>query len=152
RGPRYRLGWRDLAALARHVRALRQATAGGHPTADGQATADGHATADGQATAGDPPTADRRPTAGRTPTADRCSLFDAISDIDVVADLSAIGRSRLAHFRREYEALWRASGCLPVVDLAETIAARTGLWAVAGVRGRDNLLRFLALAEDFTPI
>jgi DNA helicase II / ATP-dependent DNA helicase PcrA len=78
-------------------------------------------------------------------------LGDAIADVDDIADLSYDGRRRvmeLAHDRRRLSAL---STRLPVLDLAETIVQRTGLWQAAGERGRQNLLRFLDLAERFAP-
>jgi len=39
-----------------------------------------------------------------------------------------------------------------VLDLAETILVRTGLWRAAGDRGRENLLRFCDLAQRFAPV
>jgi len=108
-GPRYRLGRRDLAALARHTRTLE---ADGGPVA----------------------------------------LAASFGDLAAVADLSAGARARLAAFCRERASLAAAAGRLPVLDLAETVILRTGLWRAAGDRGRENLLRFLDLAERFEPV
>ena len=79
-------------------------------------------------------------------------LADAVADVEAVPDLSYDGRRRvmeLAHERRRLSAL---STRLPVLDLAETIVQRTGLWQAAGERGRQNLLRFLDLAGRFAPV
>ncbi len=46
----------------------------------------------------------------------------------------------------------RAARRLPVVDLAELVAERTGLWSIVGPRGQENLLRFLELAQGFAPL
>jgi len=113
-GPRYRIGRRDLAALARHVRAMRDA-------------------------AGDDAT-------------DDLVLADAIRELDSIADLSDAARSRLRTFDDERAALAAAAGRLPVLDLAEAIILRTGLWQASGRRGRENLLRFLDLAGRFAPV
>jgi DNA helicase-2/ATP-dependent DNA helicase PcrA len=108
-GPRYRIGFRDLAALARHAASL---------------------------TEGD----------------DRGVLSDALAQLDEVGDLSAAARARLDAFWIERRELATAALRLPVLDLAEAIVDRTGLWKAAGERGRENLLRFLDLTERFTPI
>ena len=113
-GPRYRIGRRDLGALARHVRAMRDA-------------------------AGDQAT-------------DDLVLADALTELDSVADLSDAARTRLRGFDDERAALAAAAGRLPVLDLAETIVLRTGLWQASGRRGRENLLRFLDLAGRFAPV
>ena len=107
-GPRYRIGLRDLAALARHSRTLDEQ---GDPLA--------------AAVAGDP---------------------------TAVPDLSAGGRARLNAFTAERHVLAAAAARLPVLDLAEAVILRTGLWKAAGRRGRENLLRFLDLAERFEPV
>jgi DNA helicase II / ATP-dependent DNA helicase PcrA len=120
RGPRYRLGWRDLAALARHVRGLE----------------------------GSPAERQVRRSAG----ADAFVLADGLGDLAGVQDLSPLARLRLGQFCREREELSRSSTRLPVLDLADAVIARTGLWASAGALGRDNLLRFLDLTEHFSPV
>jgi DNA helicase-2/ATP-dependent DNA helicase PcrA len=115
-GPRYALGHRDLAALARHARR-------------------------------------RRDDEGASPgTREAARLADALSDLDGVLALSVEGRDRLREFCAEREALSRAAQVLPVLDLAETVLERTGLWRAAGERGRENLLRFLDLAGRFRPV
>ena len=124
-GPRYRIGFRDLAALARHARRL----------AEVQLAAEAEGDADG------------------APDDDlRFGLADALADLEAVPDLSDEARRRLAAFGRERAALATAAARLPVVDLAETIIRRTGLWGAAGERGRENLLRFLDLAQQFAPV
>jgi DNA helicase II / ATP-dependent DNA helicase PcrA len=105
-GPRYRIGMRDLAALARFARA-----------ADVE-----------------------------------MQLADAVAEADRVPDLSDEARSRLERFRDEWRDLVAVAKRLAVVDLAETIIDRTGLWAAAGDRGGENLLRFLDLAAEFEPV
>jgi DNA helicase-2/ATP-dependent DNA helicase PcrA len=99
RGPRARIGWRDLAALARH---------------------------------GDLP--------------------GALGALDDVIDLGAEARLRLTAFGEQRAALAAAAARVPVVELAERIIERTGLWPDAGPKGRENLLRFLDLAEHFSPV
>src|SRR4029079_14167049 len=79
-------------------------------------------------------------------------LADALRDLDNVLDLSDVARSRLRAFLDERTALVAASLRLPVLDLAETLILRTGLWQGSGRRGRENLLRFLDLASRFTPV
>jgi len=115
-GPRYAVGRRDLAALARHARELRGAAAdqGGHRPAG--------------------------------------SLADALADLDGVADLSSEARARLTEFCAERNHLARTAQHLPVLDLAETILLRSGLWRATSDRGRENLLRFGDLAARFAPI
>ena len=103
-GPRYRIGLRDLAALARHGRSI----------------------------------------AG--------TLADALEHVEDVPDLSAAARSRLGDFRRERTDLALVASRVPLLDLAETVVLHTGLWRAAGDVGRENLLRFLDLADKFTPI
>ena len=109
-GPRYRIGWRDLAALARHARAL------------------------------------------RPPEQEGVVMADALEDLDAVADLSPAARGRLATFWEERRSLSGLAARLSVLDLAEAVARRTGLWAAAGPRGRENLLRFFDLAARFAPV
>ncbi|MGH9278323.1 MAG: UvrD-helicase domain-containing protein, partial [Acidimicrobiales bacterium] len=108
-GHRYRIGLRDLAALARHSRAL----------------------------------AEERE--------EHCSLADALDDLDRVPDLSPAARSRLGDYRSERATFAEIASRVPLLDLAETIVLHTGLWR-GGERARENLLRFLDLAEGFEPI
>ena len=79
-------------------------------------------------------------------------LAEALSDLDDVPGLSYEGRRRIMDFAGERRRLAGLAARLPVLDLAETIVLRTGLWQAAGERGRQNLLRFLDLAERFAPI
>jgi len=76
----------------------------------------------------------------------------ALEDVDAVPDLSEVARRRLRGFMAERAALAAASTRMPVLELAETIVERTGLWRASGDLGRENLLRFLDLAEGFTPV
>ncbi len=103
-GPRYRLGLRDLAAVARLARA------------------------------------------------DKIGFPDALADPDAVPALSPEAGRRLRGFLAERAALGAAATRMPVLELAETIVERTGLWQASGELGRENLLRFLDLAEGFTPV
>ncbi|MGH9265648.1 MAG: ATP-dependent DNA helicase, partial [Acidimicrobiales bacterium] len=80
------------------------------------------------------------------------SLAAALSDVDAVADLSDEGRRRLRGFLAERATLAAAATRMPVLELAETVVERTGLWRASGKLGRENLLRFLDLAEGFTPV
>ncbi|MDQ1403020.1 MAG: ATP-dependent helicase UvrD/PcrA [Actinomycetota bacterium] len=109
-GPRYRIGLRDLAALARRARAL--------------ADDDPH----------------------------RSQLGDALDDLGVVADLSLEGRARLNAFVDERREMAAAARRLSVLELCEHIVDRTGLWEAAVGRGRENLLRFLDMAQAFAPV
>ncbi|HEX2275110.1 MAG TPA: ATP-dependent DNA helicase [Acidimicrobiales bacterium] len=129
RSPRYAIGLRDLAALARHgkARQAESADADVSPTATGAGSGAG-----------------RRARGG--------ALAEGLSDLAAVADLSAGARRRLEEFCRERARLARAAQHLPVLDLAETILTRTGLWRATDDRGRENLLRFLDLAARFSPI
>ncbi|MBV8985063.1 MAG: ATP-dependent helicase, partial [Acidimicrobiia bacterium] len=79
-------------------------------------------------------------------------LAEALADLDAIADLSYEGRRRIMDFADERRRLTTLAARLPVLDLAETIVQRTGLWQAAGDRGRQNLLRFLDLAERFAPV
>ena len=79
-------------------------------------------------------------------------LAGALSDLDAVPELSYEGRRRLMDLADERRRLAALATRLPVLDLAETIVQRTGLWQAAGERGRQNLLRFLDLAERFAPV
>ncbi|MDQ4091700.1 MAG: ATP-dependent helicase, partial [Actinomycetota bacterium] len=76
----------------------------------------------------------------------------ALDDLDAVPDLSDTARRRLRGFVAERAALAAAVSRMPVLELAETIVERTGLWRASGELGRENLLRFLDLAEGFTPV
>jgi DNA helicase-2/ATP-dependent DNA helicase PcrA len=86
------------------------------------------------------------------PTAVGDFLADALADPVAVPDLSDAARERLAEFGDERRALAGAAARLPVLDLAETVLDRSGLWRAAGERGRENLLRFLDLASRFAPV
>ncbi|MDQ3979567.1 MAG: ATP-dependent helicase [Actinomycetota bacterium] len=110
-GPRYHVGLRDLAALARHSRRLEEERPG-----------------------------------------ERCTLADAIDDLDRVSDLSDAARGRLADYRDERAQLAALASRVPLLDVAETIVLQTGLWHAAGPIGRENVLRFLDLAERFAPV
>ncbi|HEX2192230.1 MAG TPA: ATP-dependent DNA helicase [Acidimicrobiales bacterium] len=79
-------------------------------------------------------------------------LADALAEPAAVADLSDAARQRLGEFGAERHALADAAARLPVLDLAETVLDRSGLWRAAGSRGRENLLRFLDLASRFAPV
>ena len=76
----------------------------------------------------------------------------ALAALDTMPDLSEVARRRLAGFMVERAALAGAATRMPVLELAETIVERTGLWRASGELGRENLLRFLDLAEGFSPI
>lgn len=79
-------------------------------------------------------------------------LADVVRAHAEVADLSAAGRSRLAAFEADRTMLDGLAARLPVLDLCEAVAQRTGLWAGSGPKGRENLLRFFELAADFAPV
>ncbi len=136
-GPRNRIGLRDLAALSRHSRDLGRY--------------DDTAQAELEAAAASSSVDDEAPALASLPVVEAI-LADALADLDGVADLSAEARSRLAAFDRERHLLADQARRLPVLGLVEAILARTGLWQAAGVLGRQNLLRFLDLAERFRPV
>ena len=113
-GPQYRIGWRDLAALARAAREVgRQAGRSDIPFTIGEVVT---------------------------------------GDLSALEDVSPEARRRLARFVEQRGALGQATTRLPVLDVAETIIGRTGLWVTAGKHGRENLLRFLDVAERFRPV
>jgi DNA helicase II / ATP-dependent DNA helicase PcrA len=114
RGPRYRIGVRDLAALARHARTRQGDTRGTDDLA--------------------------------------FELSDALADLSAVEGLCAEAETRLRAFEAERAWFAMAAAHLPILALAEAIVERTGLWAAAGMRGRENLLRFLDLVEQFSPL
>lgn len=76
----------------------------------------------------------------------------AVTEAEQVADLSAEAARRLGCFTAEHSALAVAATRLGVLELAETVVERTGLWRAAGPRGQENLLRFLDLADGFSPV
>ena len=76
----------------------------------------------------------------------------ALAGVEVIPDVSEVARRRLRGFVAERAALAGAATRMPVLELAETIVERTGLWRASGELGRENLLRFLDLAEGFTPV
>ncbi|HEX3622948.1 MAG TPA: ATP-dependent DNA helicase [Acidimicrobiales bacterium] len=80
------------------------------------------------------------------------ALVAAVVDVDAVADLSDDARYRLRGFNAERSGFLDAAIRLPVLELAETVIERTGLWRAAGPLGQENLLRFLDLADGFTPV
>ncbi|MGI8777209.1 MAG: ATP-dependent DNA helicase [Acidimicrobiales bacterium] len=126
-GARYAVGRRDLAVLHRHARVLAHA----QRAANSDGARSGH----------------RDVGAGRGG-----HLADALADLDGVDGLSDAARRRLGQFCSERQALARAAQTMPVSDLAETILEQTGLWRAAGEKGRENLLRFLDLADRFAPV
>jgi DNA helicase-2/ATP-dependent DNA helicase PcrA len=123
-GPRYRVGFRDLAALSRHGRA---ATAGPSSVEGG---------GDADAAYAEPPVI----------------LADALAGVAKAPGLSPEAGDRLAAFEVERRHLADQARRLPVLGLVEAILAGTGLWQAAGPLGRQNLLRFLDLAERFRPV
>jgi DNA helicase-2/ATP-dependent DNA helicase PcrA len=146
-GPRYRIGRRDLACLARHAVDLRKAAATGSDDAS-----------PGRGPGGSLPGGSRDANRAAAPGEPGSwvewsfGLSDALGDLTAVADLSARARARIRSLVAQWESLSGAARRLPVVDLAEVVAERTGLWSAVGPRGQENLLRFLRLAEDFAPV
>jgi len=74
------------------------------------------------------------------------------ADDDGVPGLSAEADRRIGRFLAERSALLATAVRLPVLELAEAVIERTGLWRASGPRGHENLLRFLDLAEGFSPV
>ena len=74
------------------------------------------------------------------------------TELEGIGDLGDDARARLADFRSDHAALSEASARLPLPELVEAIAWRTGLWKAAGEVGRENLLRLLAMVEGFRPV
>lgn len=107
-----RLGWRDLAALARHFPQ--------HEDASG----------------------DRVPLV----------LADAVQRRAEIDALSHAARLRLDDFESTWAELARAAERLPVAELCDEIARRTGMWAEADHKARENLLRFGDLAQRYAPV
>ena len=160
-GPRYRIGFRDLAALSRHSRTMGRYD---DPINDwaGQAEVDALAAAAGTPPDDpmDDPMDDIAPvgTALAPPPVVESVLADALLGLGRasgpvrVEGLSDEAHDRLAAFDRERRHLADQARRLPVLGLVEAILARTGLWQAAGPLGRQNLLRFLDLAERFRPV
>ncbi|MGH9123820.1 MAG: ATP-dependent DNA helicase, partial [Acidimicrobiales bacterium] len=195
-GPSYRIGQRDLAALARHAtrrgggaRGRRGAAnvggefvaagSGGVARGAGAGANAGVATGAGRGARQlsfddmleQAPDADSAPASAMTGRAEEADgsgrqqagrpddsvsmpfvLIDAIEDLAAVDALSPKARAHLEHFRSQWDYLGAAARRLPLVDLAELVAERVGLWGAVGERGRDNLLRFLELAQGFQPV
>ncbi|MGI8793038.1 MAG: ATP-dependent helicase, partial [Acidimicrobiales bacterium] len=80
------------------------------------------------------------------------TLDRAVASFADAADLLPAARSRLAAFDRDFASLAETAAGLPVVDLCDAIAQRTGLWRMVDDKGRENLLRFLDLASNFAPV
>ena len=143
-GPRYRIGFRDLAVLSRHSRSI------------GRYDDGAQAEVDAEAAAVTPPAGGPGPDgiAMAPPPVVEAVLADALADLDGVglAGLSPEAHDRLTAFDRERRHLGAQARSLPVLALVEAILAHTGLWQAAGPLGRQNLLRFLDLAERFQPV
>ncbi len=88
----------------------------------------------------------------RRARAEEIGVLDALASIEAVPDISNEAVRRLRGFVTERAALCAASTRMPVLELAEAVVERTGLWRSSGHLGRENLLRFLDLAEGFTPV
>ena len=132
KGPRYRIGVRDLAALARHARRMaairREAT-------EGLAAGFGEG----------PPVA-------TGPSRGRIDLVGTIDDVEQIADLSAEAWTRLQAFIVERDGLRATSARVRPVALVEAVIFRTGLWEAVDAVGLENLLRFVDLVESFVPL
>ncbi len=118
RGPQYRFGLRDLAALARSARRRR---------------------------------AERDGTEAPTTTG-RIDLIGTVEELEAVHDLSTEGWSRGKEFlstRQRLQAVARTSG---LVDTVEAIVQENDLWHRVDEQGHENLLRFLHLAAEFSPL
>jgi DNA helicase II / ATP-dependent DNA helicase PcrA len=86
------------------------------------------------------------------------ALAEALDHLDEVEGLDAEARERLAAFRRELRGL-RAAARGPLLDLAQTILERTGVWAELeasrdrrAVSARQNLSTFLDRVAAFAPV
>ena len=131
-GPRYRIGVRDLAALARHARrtaAIRREATEGLAAGFGEG----------------PPVAS-------SPSRGRIDLVGTIDDVEQIADLSAEAWTRLQSFIVERDGLRATSARVRPVDLVEAVIFHTGLWEAVDAVGLENLLRFVDLVESFVPL
>ncbi len=84
--------------------------------------------------------------------ASEVDFFTALGDVDRVRDLSPEAGRRIRGFLAERAALASAATRMPLLALAEAVVERTGLWRASGDLGHENLLRFLDVAEGFTPV
>jgi len=84
--------------------------------------------------------------------ASELGLLATVQELDTVPDVSDQAVRRLKGFMAERDVLVAAATRMPVLELAETVVEATGLWRAAGDLGHENLLRFLDLAEGFTPV
>jgi DNA helicase II / ATP-dependent DNA helicase PcrA len=134
RGPSYRIGLRDIAALARHARnvASRERANTGNTTDVGK---NGNTT----------------DVAAEQLVSRHVDLVSALTESDTVTDLSSQAWTRLKDFlniRASLRTLAREQTRVP--DFLEAVIVSIGLWDAVDRRGRENLLRFLDLAERFT--
>ncbi|MDQ6726656.1 MAG: ATP-dependent helicase [Actinomycetota bacterium] len=84
--------------------------------------------------------------------AGQVGLAAALADHGQIGGLSSEASWRIGRFLAERSALSGSVATQPVLELAEAIIERTGLWRASGAIGHENLLRFLDLAESFAPI
>jgi DNA helicase II / ATP-dependent DNA helicase PcrA len=125
-GPGYRIGMRDLAALARHARQARQR----YREQRDKLTDD--------------------TTQGRDTQID---LVSTLEDTDTIADLSPDAWVRLKGFLEQRKTIRAYLRTGPnIAAFLEFVVDRIGLWNVADDRTHENLLRFLDLAEHFTKL
>lgn len=69
-----------------------------------------------------------------------------------VKDLSHAAALRLESFTDAWDDLLAAAARVPLAELCDEIARRTGLWDACDGTGRENLLRFGDLAQRYAPI
>ena len=143
RGPRYRIGLHDLAALAaRPPRPPHQAPHQAPPEPRSADPAEPADAADGEA-----PVEPAAP-AERVPGGIEAGLANLAT-----RELSPEAVDRLTRFNAERAALQQAATQLPLGELIDHILTYTGLWqAVDGDLPAENLARFLHVADQFVPL
>ena len=145
-GPSYRVGLRDLAALARADRAARTVRAAHASSASSASTEN----ASRETPSDETPSDDSSERVG-PPSDPGLDLRRALQESDVPG-LSADAWSRLAGLRASLSSLRRVMDRRSMVDTIEAVIVEAGLWSVVDAVGHENLLRFLHLAHSFEPL
>ncbi len=151
-GPAYRIGLRDLAALARADRAGRAARRPNEPPVDeapsDEALSDEALSDDALS---DEALSDESSEPVAVPPEPGLDLRRVLDGRDIPG-LSSAAWNRLADLRAALAALRHVLERRSMVDTIEAVIASAGLWSVVDAVGHENLLRFLHLAESFEPL
>ncbi len=160
-GPTYRIGLRDLAALARADRAGRAARPSTEQPPDGVMSDEAMSdrTLSDESSEGamsdeamsDRTLSDESSEPVAVPADPGLDLRRVLDGRDIPG-LSAAAWNRLADLRAALAALRHVLERRSMVDTIEAVIASAGLWSVVDAVGHENLLRFLHLAQSFEPL